>query len=188
MKIPAKCSKSLCHRRKKVSPEELQFLRQEGERRPRQRAGLICPECVNRAFEKPEEYDLHIPLGELLVVEAAREHSAVADLLHSGNAEMTNLSVDLKLRMGKFHREARPGPFWAIHAPARAFFKRLPPKGSVHRRRRRELPVGIGLDVVPERHCGQFRPPRPAGLPVLSRLGLEPGYRRLIQGDTSEFD
>ena len=118
MKIPAKCSKSLCHRRKKVSPEELQFLRQEGERRPRQRAGLICPECVNRAFEKPEEYDLDIPLGELLVVEAAREHSAVADLLHSGNAEMTNLSVDLKLRMGNSTArpvQARSGPSTRPH-------------------------------------------------------------------------
>ena len=33
---------------------------------------MICPVCVKRAFDNPEEYDIDIPLGEL-VVEAARE-------------------------------------------------------------------------------------------------------------------
>ena len=71
MRIPIKCSTSGCHRRKKVSLEELQILRQEGEKAGRS-AGLICPACVKKAFENPDWYDLDIPLGEL-VVEAAKE-------------------------------------------------------------------------------------------------------------------
>ena len=71
MKIPVKCSTAGCHRRKKVSPEELRFLRREGERAG-QRAGLICPVCVKRATNNPDEYDLDIPLAVLLV-ESARE-------------------------------------------------------------------------------------------------------------------
>ena len=71
MRIPVKCSTPGCHRRKKVSPEELQMLRSESEEAG-QRAGLICPACVKRAFENPDEYELEIPLGELLV-EAAKE-------------------------------------------------------------------------------------------------------------------
>ena len=71
MKLPVKCSTAGCHRRKKVSPEELRLLRQEGERAG-QRAGLVCPACVRRALDNPDEYDLDMPLGELLV-ESAKE-------------------------------------------------------------------------------------------------------------------
>ncbi len=71
MKIQVKCSTPNCHRRKKVSLAEYQRLRSETETAG-QRAGLICPECVKRALENPDEYDLDIPLGEL-VVEAAKE-------------------------------------------------------------------------------------------------------------------
>ena len=71
MKTPVKCSTSGCYRRKKVTIEELQFLRQESERAS-QRAGLICPACVKKAFDNPDEYDLDIPLVELLV-EAAKK-------------------------------------------------------------------------------------------------------------------
>ena len=71
MKIPVKCSTAGCHRRKKVSPEELQVLRGESDTAGR-RAGLICPACVKRAFANPDEYDLDISLGEL-VVEAAKD-------------------------------------------------------------------------------------------------------------------
>ena len=71
MKTPVKCSTSGCYRRKKVTIEELQFLRQESERAG-QRAGLICPACVKKAFDNPDEYDLDIPLVELLV-EAAKK-------------------------------------------------------------------------------------------------------------------
>ena len=71
VKIPVKCSTPGCHRRKKVSPEELQMLRTDRDEAGR-RAGLICPGCVKKAFENPEEYDMDIPLGELLV-EAAKE-------------------------------------------------------------------------------------------------------------------
>lgn len=71
MKFSAKCATPGCHRHKKVSIVELQVLRSETEKAD-QRAGLICPACVRRAFENPDEYDLDIPLGEL-VVEAAKE-------------------------------------------------------------------------------------------------------------------
>ena len=71
MRIPIKCSTPVCHRRKKISLEELQFLRSESEKAG-QRAGLICPACVKRAFDNPDAYDLDIPLAELLV-EAAKE-------------------------------------------------------------------------------------------------------------------
>ena len=71
MRIPVKCSTAGCHRRKKVSPEDLQVLRAENDQAGR-RAGLICPQCVKKAFDNPDEYDLDIPLGEL-VVEAAKE-------------------------------------------------------------------------------------------------------------------
>ena len=50
---------------------DLQVLRDESEKAG-QRAGLICPVCVKKAFENPDEYDLDISLGEL-VVEAAKE-------------------------------------------------------------------------------------------------------------------
>ena len=59
------------NRRKRVSLEELNFLREES-RKSGQRAGLICPACVKKAFDNPEEYDIDIPPGEL-VVEAAKE-------------------------------------------------------------------------------------------------------------------
>lgn len=71
MRIPIKCSTPVCHRRKKISLEELQFLRSESEKAG-QRAGLVCPACVKRAFDNPDAYDLDIPLAELLV-EAAKE-------------------------------------------------------------------------------------------------------------------
>ena len=71
MKLSVKCDTRDCHRRKRVSLEEMSILRQEGERAG-QRAGLICPVCVKRAFENPDAYDLDITLGEL-VVEAAKE-------------------------------------------------------------------------------------------------------------------
>ena len=71
MRVPVKCSTLGCHRRKNVSLEEMQFLREERDEVGRH-AGLICPVCVKRAFENPEEYDMDIPLGEL-VVEAAKE-------------------------------------------------------------------------------------------------------------------
>ena len=71
MKTPVKCSTSGCYRRKKVTIKELQFLRQESERAG-QRVGLICPACVKKAFDNPDEYDLDIPLVELLV-EAAKK-------------------------------------------------------------------------------------------------------------------
>ena len=50
---------------------DLQVLLDESEK-VGQRAGLICPACVKKAIENPDEYDLDIPLGEL-VVEAAKE-------------------------------------------------------------------------------------------------------------------
>ena len=71
VKHSVKCDSQGCHRRKRVSVEELSLLREES-RRSGRRAGLICPACVKRAFDNPEEYDLDITLGEL-VVEAARE-------------------------------------------------------------------------------------------------------------------
>ena len=71
MKFSIKYTTPGCHRRKKASLEEIQVLRSETEQAG-QRAGLICPACVKRAFENPDEYDLDIPLGEL-VVEAAKE-------------------------------------------------------------------------------------------------------------------
>ena len=71
MRIPIKYSTPGCHRRKKISLEELQFLRSESEKAG-QRTGLICPACVKRAFDNPDAYDLDIPLAELLV-EAAKE-------------------------------------------------------------------------------------------------------------------
>ena len=55
----------------------------------------------------------------------------MADLFHSGNARMTNLPVDLQLRTGEFDLQVCPGPFWALHAPARAFFERLFPEGPI---------------------------------------------------------
>ena len=70
-KQPVKCDTRASHGRKRVSLEELNFLREES-RKSGQRAGLICPACVKRAFDNPEEYDIDIPLGEL-VVEAAKE-------------------------------------------------------------------------------------------------------------------
>ena len=71
VKHSVKCDTRGCHRRKRISLEELNFLREES-RKSGQRAGLICPACVKRAFDNPEEYDLDISLGEL-VVEAAKE-------------------------------------------------------------------------------------------------------------------
>ena len=71
MKFSIKCTTPGCHRRKKVSLKKIQVLRSETEQAG-QRAGLICPACIKRAFENPDEYDLDIPFGEL-VVEAAKE-------------------------------------------------------------------------------------------------------------------
>ena len=71
MKHSVKCETRGCHRRKRVSLEELDFLR-VASRKSGQRAGLICPACVKKAFDNPEEYDIDIPLGEL-VVEAAKK-------------------------------------------------------------------------------------------------------------------
>ena len=71
MKLSVKCGTRGCHRRKKVTVHEVAFLRSESKREGMQ-AGLICPACVRRALDNPDEYDLDIPLGEL-VVEAARE-------------------------------------------------------------------------------------------------------------------
>ena len=71
VKLQIKCATAGCHRRKKVSFEERQRLREEGEKTGQQ-TGLICPSCVKQAFEDPDEYNLDIPLGEL-VVEAAKE-------------------------------------------------------------------------------------------------------------------
>ena len=71
MKHSVKCDTQGCHRRKKVSFDEMAVLRAEGAKAG-QRAGLICPACVKKAFEHPDQYDLDIPLGEL-VVEAAKE-------------------------------------------------------------------------------------------------------------------
>ena len=71
MRHSVKCSTVGCHRHKRVSLEELQFLRAETEKAG-QRAGLICPVCVKRAFDNPDAYELDIPLGELLV-EATKE-------------------------------------------------------------------------------------------------------------------
>ena len=80
--------------------------------------------------------------------------------------------VDLGLRMGGggSYLQACAGPFWAVHAPARAFSEGLLPEGSILQRRRRELSVGVGPGMVPEGLCDQFQPPRPAGLPILSRM------------------
>ena len=71
LKFSVKCSTQGCHRRKKVSLQERQVLRSETEKAG-QRAGLVCPACVKRAIDNPDEYDLDFPLGELLV-EAAKE-------------------------------------------------------------------------------------------------------------------
>ena len=56
MKTQVKCSTSGCYRRERVG----------------QRAGLICPACVKKAFDNPEKYDLDIPSVDLLV-EAAKK-------------------------------------------------------------------------------------------------------------------
>ena len=71
MKTQIKCSTSGCYRRKRVTIEEVQFLRQESERAG-QRAELICPACVKKAFDNPDKCDLDIPLVELLVEEAKK--------------------------------------------------------------------------------------------------------------------
>ena len=71
VKISVKCSTPSCHRRKRVSLEERLVLRSETEKAG-QHAGLICPRCVKKAFDNPDQYDLDIPLGELMV-EAAKE-------------------------------------------------------------------------------------------------------------------
>ncbi len=63
MKTQVKCSTSGCYRRKRVTIEEVQFLRQESEGAG-QRAGLICPACVKKAFDNPGMCDLDIPLVE----------------------------------------------------------------------------------------------------------------------------
>ena len=60
VKLQIKCATAGCHRRKKVSFEERQRLREEGEKTGQQ-TGLICPSCVKQAFEDPDEYDLDIP-------------------------------------------------------------------------------------------------------------------------------
>ena len=70
----------------------------------------------------------------------------------------------------------------------RAFSAGLFPEGSIPRRRRREISVGVGPGMVPEGLCDQFQPPRPAGLPVLPHLGLEPGYRLPVQGEVHAPD
>ena len=64
-----------------VSLEEMQLLRSETEK-VGQRAGLNCPACVKRAFDYPDEYELDIPLAELLA-EAARETPQVANRFHT---------------------------------------------------------------------------------------------------------
>ena len=33
---------------------------------------MVCPVCVRRAFDNPDEYDLDIPLCELLVESAKK--------------------------------------------------------------------------------------------------------------------
>ena len=71
MKLSVKCDTRGCQRRKKVTVHEVAFLGSESEREGMQ-AGLICPACVRRALDNPDEYDLDMPMGEL-VVEAARE-------------------------------------------------------------------------------------------------------------------
>ena len=71
MKIQIKCATAGCHRRKRISLEERQMLRDESEKAGR-RAGLICPACVKSAFESLDEFDWDISLGEL-VVEAAKQ-------------------------------------------------------------------------------------------------------------------
>ena len=73
MKTQVKCSTSGCYRRKRVTIEEVQFLRQESEGAG-QRAGLICPACVKKAFDNPDMCDLDIPLVELLVEAAKKTH------------------------------------------------------------------------------------------------------------------
>ena len=71
VKYQIKCATRGCHRRKRISLEERQRLRDESETAG-QRAGLLCPACVKKALENPGEYDWSISLGEM-VVEAARE-------------------------------------------------------------------------------------------------------------------
>jgi hypothetical protein len=71
MKISLKCDTQGCHRRKKVSLEEIAVIKAEGAQAG-QRVGLICPACVKTAFDSPDQYELDIPLGEL-AVEAVRE-------------------------------------------------------------------------------------------------------------------
>ena len=71
MKLSVKCETRGCHLGKKVTVHEVALLRSESEREGMQ-AGLICPACVRRALANPDQYDLDMPLGEL-VVEAARE-------------------------------------------------------------------------------------------------------------------
>ena len=71
MKHSVKCDTQDCHRRKRVSLEEMAILKAEGAKAG-QRTGLICPACVKKAFKNPDQFDLDIPLGEL-VVEAAKE-------------------------------------------------------------------------------------------------------------------
>ena len=80
--IQVNCPTLGCHQRKKVSPEELQMLRTESERSG-PRADLIRPACVKRAFDDPDDYDLDIPVGEL-VVEAAKENPRCRLLLVTG--------------------------------------------------------------------------------------------------------
>ncbi len=71
VKLQIKCATAGCHRRRKVSIEERQRLREEGEKTGQQTA-CSAPSCVKKAFENPDEHDLDIPLGEL-VVEAVKE-------------------------------------------------------------------------------------------------------------------
>ena len=37
--------------------------------------------------------------------------------------------------------------------------------------------------MIPQDLCDQLQPPCPAGVPILSRLGLEPDYRLLVQDE-----
>ena len=60
-----KCMTQGCHKRTKLTDRGRVLLESE-HRRVGRRPGLLCPDCVKRAFDDPEHYAVNIPLGEVI--------------------------------------------------------------------------------------------------------------------------
>ena len=71
-KVPVKCAIAGCHRRLKMTLDELEELRRVG-RENNSTAGLVCPAHVKAAFNfEFDDIDIDVPLEEFLV-EASKE-------------------------------------------------------------------------------------------------------------------